>query len=297
MRRVLAVGLVAGVGVAAFMLRGRGAEVAPVAEAAHAERAPVPEQTSADSPPVATTAPRASSNAGLREEALRGLHVLDDAERAHYGEHDRYTDDLRGLEVELGPCADGSDRAIPDLGARNQRIGCHFVFAVELPADPAAGCRLSATGAAAASQGLELELSQGGPSEGIVIDATTGKPATPRGAITFEALAQEASVNLKSLFTAEKSFMAEKDSYSARPDEIGFVPATWCPDGARLSIPAPSAENQARGCHFLYEIELRGAGMQSQFTGWARGAVPESAGQVFRIASDGESPGVPVQER
>jgi hypothetical protein len=102
---------------------------------------------------------------------------------------------------------------------------------------------------------------------------------------------KEALEQLRGLYTAEKSYYAEKDQYSADLRAIGFEPNAWCPDGARLLI-QNVGPNEAVGCHFTYRVELDETGPQAQFTLHAHGAAPPAIGLDFAVGSDGEQRGI-----
>ncbi len=65
--------------------------------------------------------------------------------------------------------------------------------------------------------------------------------------IRFQARSKqgEAKSNLKSMFTAERSFYQEKDRYSALIDEIGFSPERGNRYGYRLSTACAVQENRS----------------------------------------------------
>src|SRR5260370_22626641 len=65
--------------------------------------------------------------------------------------------------------------------------------------------------------------------------------------IRFQARSKqgEAKSNLKSMFTAERSFYQEKDRYSALVDEIGFSPERGNRYGYRLSTACAVNENRS----------------------------------------------------
>jgi len=85
----------------------------------------------------------------------------------------------------------------------------------------------------------------------------------PPGAVPdFEA---EAFKSLRAIFIAQKSFFAERDRYATSFDQIGFAPDEWCEDGARLRITEKPTEFKKVGCHFVYEVEILGEGVQMQF--------------------------------
>ena len=108
-----------------------------------------------------------------------------------------------------------------------------------------------------------------------------------------KALEAEAFQGLKSLFTAEKSYFAEKDTYSNSLDQIGFAPAEWCEDGARLRIKEKSTAFKKVGCHFVYELETLGEGVQMQFRAYARGAATPAIGLNYLVESSGQYAGIP----
>ena len=114
--------------------------------------------------------------------------------------------------------------------------------------------------------------------------------AAPMSAKDCEA---EAFQHLKAMFVAQKSFFAEKDRYSASLDQIGFAPSDWCEDGARLHIKEKATEFKKVGCHFIYEMETLGEGVQMQFRAYARGAVAPVLGINYLVESSGEYAGIP----
>ena len=75
----------------------------------------------------------------------------------------------------------------------------------------------------------------------------------------------EAAMNLRSLFTAQKSYFQEKDRYSEDLALVGFVPER-CEGG----IVAWSGE--VAGCHYAYRVEVQGVAPEQTFTAFARGA-------------------------
>ena len=108
-----------------------------------------------------------------------------------------------------------------------------------------------------------------------------------------KALEAEAFQGLKSVFIAEKSYFAEKDTYSNSFDQIGFAPAEWCEDGARLRIKEKSTAFKKVGCHFVYELETLGEGVQMQFRAYARGAATPAIGLNYLVESSGQYAGIP----
>jgi hypothetical protein len=134
---------------------------------------------------------------------------------------------------------------------------------------------------------LERRAETGRPAAPLV-QPRAGKPISPSDAIE-----QEAFAHLRALFVAERAYFAERDSYSAEMRAVGFDPDPWCPDGARRSIQAKAAKNEAVGCHFVYSVDLEGSGSTGQFVLRARGAAAPALGLTYVVRSDGETRGIP----
>ena len=118
-------------------------------------------------------------------------------------------------------------------------------------------------------------------------------PGQPDPAAALKAMEQEAFKNLKGLYTAQKSYFAERDRYSTDLDQVGFLPEEWCEDGARLKIKEKSTSVKKVGCHFIYEVETLGTDASMQFRAYARGAVAPALGLTYLVESSGEFNGIP----
>ncbi|MCP3142658.1 hypothetical protein [Pyxidicoccus xibeiensis] len=92
----------------------------------------------------------------------------------------------------------------------------------------------------------------------------------------------EAVCSLRALFTAQKSYLQEKDRYSEVPAHIGFAPDE-CVDGTQALSPHPV---HARGCHFIYSIETLGP-QKRDFRAEALGVVGPWKGTRFELRGDG----------
>jgi hypothetical protein len=131
-------------------------------------------------------------------------------------------------------------------------------------------------------------------SAAAVVTGTSAVAKEPvHSAKTAKDCEAEAFQNLKAMFIAQKSYFAERDRYSASLDQIGFAPDEWCEDGARLRIKEKSTEFKKVGCHFIYELETLGEGVQMQFRAYARGAVAPVLGINYLMESSGEFAGIP----
>ncbi len=129
------------------------------------------------------------------------------------------------------------------------------------------------------------------PEVGGLFALGAGAGATPR--TDDKALQAEAFTGLKSLYTSEKAYFAERDRYTTNLTQIGFEPDGWCEDGARLRIKAQPTDFRKVGCHFTYEVETLGEGPQGQFRLYARGAVEPVLGVVYLVESSGQFAGIP----
>ena len=112
-------------------------------------------------------------------------------------------------------------------------------------------------------------------------------------AAELKALEVEAFANLKSLFTAQRAYFAEKDAFSTNLDQVGFQPDEWCEDGARLRITEQPSALKKVGCHFVYEVETTGTGGAMQVRCFARGAVDAAMGLTYFVDSHGDHRGIP----
>lgn len=120
-------------------------------------------------------------------------------------------------------------------------------------------------------------------------DAQT-KP-TPPVAVkrTFE---EEAISHLKSLWTAERAYFAERDRYTSNLRELGFEPDAFNEDGAKMKEKV-DGEKTAASAHYIYSVELDDRG----FIARARGAVGDAKGIEFELRSFGEDAGVPKKKK
>ena len=116
-------------------------------------------------------------------------------------------------------------------------------------------------------------------------------PASAARAPSSDTLKDEALKHLRAIFTAEKSFFAEKDLYSENFASVGFEPDPWCPDGARKSIAVPTEANRARGCHFIYEVRVTGNAPMETFTAFAHGQ-GLATGMDYEVTSNGVDVGI-----
>lgn len=122
----------------------------------------------------------------------------------------------------------------------------------------------------------------------------TARPAAarePDPGASLRAMEEEAFKNLKALFTAQKSYFAERDRYTTDLDQVGFLPDEWCEDGARLKIKEKSTSVKKVGCHFIYEVETLDSSMQ--FRAYARGAIAPALGITYLVESSGQYLGIP----
>jgi len=81
---------------------------------------------------------------------------------------------------------------------------------------------------------------------------------------------------MKALFEAESSYLAEKDRYSQDLAGVGFSPAA-CADGSRAPVPGPG---WVAGCHFAYQVTAVTGLPNPSFTAVAQGAAGTSAADV-----------------
>lgn len=201
-------------------------------------------------------------------EAAQNLRALFTAEKAYFGERDRYSQDLATVGFVPEPCLDGTRAdGLPPPGA-----GCYFHYHVEVQGT-------------APQQTFTATARGTGPLEGTTLQYRSDSTWSPEGVSldhcfeTGEPTACEAAVHLRSLFTAEKAHFAERDSYSTDLALIGFE-APPCIDGSRAGGGLPPAA----GCHYVYRVEVEGTAPEQTFTAIARG-VGEVEGTELRLSS------------
>ena len=105
----------------------------------------------------------------IEQEAFRHLRALFVAERAYFAEHDSYSAEMRFVGFDPDPwCPDGARRSIQVEAAKNEAVGCHFVYSVDLEGTGSTGqFVLRARGAAAPALGLAYVVRSDGESRGI----------------------------------------------------------------------------------------------------------------------------------
>jgi hypothetical protein len=110
-----------------------------------------------------------SPSDGVEQEAFAHLRALFVAERAYFAERDSYSAEMRVIGFDPDPwCPDGARRSIQVTAAKNEAVGCHFVYMVELEGSGSTGqFVLRARGAAAPALGLKYVVRSDGENRGI----------------------------------------------------------------------------------------------------------------------------------
>jgi hypothetical protein len=207
------------------------------------------------------------------------------------GESNRYVSEAASIRYDNAWCPDGARKEIPPPTARNQFVGCHFIYEAFAEGDgDTARFVLRARGATTASRGMEFWTLSFSSSRGVVMRSLQGPNGPPVAAseLSARALEHEALAGLKGIFVAEKSFYAEKDRWGTRFDEMGWVPDPVCPDAARAQIQVREEPSVAVGCHFSYSVELH---KELGFVATARGEIGRTRGRAFRVVGLGASAG------
>ncbi|WNG21596.1 hypothetical protein [Cystobacter fuscus] len=204
---------------------------------------------------------------------------------SYLGEKDRYPSRLADAGFWPMSCTDGSHAPVP---GPDWVAGCHFAYHVE-----------SVTGLPNASF---LAIARGAAGTSVA-DVTLGIGLSPSRDITFwlersgvrryiewderfptqpACAAQEdvGEVDLRGLFTSERTFWNEKDRYTSNLAEVGFQPRN-CMDGTRPSGPDSS---WLGGCRFIYQVEVTGP---SSFVATARAVSGVISGMTLRIDETG----------
>lgn len=239
--------------------------------------------------PAAVTPATSSTAQELRErlqcEALLGFRGLLEAQQAYFGEKDRWTEELALLPAPSA-CVDGTRVPTPDAG---WLAGCHFRYAVSVVGTPPGDTTFTvrAVGVGGQAEGLAYAMTHGSakdrpvrvwPAE-LTLESCHGV-RRPEGT-PLPAPVCEGASHLRGFFTAQKALFGEKDRYSEKASDVGFVPEP-CLDGTRA--PVPDAAWTA-GCHFIYRAEVSGIPPEQTFRLTARGVTGAVAGQELQLDS------------
>ncbi|MHB8877085.1 MAG: hypothetical protein ACYC8T_25600, partial [Myxococcaceae bacterium] len=127
-----------------------------------------------------------------------------------------------------------------------------------------------------------------GVSKSFRLGAAPPPTDTPERGRTFQEMESEAGRNLRALYTAQKAYFAERDTYQQDLRATGFVPEA-CPNGSRPGTPS---DDWLPGCNFIYRVELAADG---NFTGRARCVSGAMVDEELIISSGGKNPGTPLK--
>jgi len=172
----LALGAIFAIGGAWMILRSMADAISPAFERGNTQRLlteSIERRLEGAAPSSVGSEPRPgepiTASDPLEQEALRQLRALFVAEMAYFAEKDTYSDEMRAIGFEPDPwCPDGARRQIKKSGAKNEAIGCHFIYSVELDGSgPGGKFVLYARGAAAPALGLNYSVRSDGENRGI----------------------------------------------------------------------------------------------------------------------------------
>ncbi|RKG84860.1 hypothetical protein [Corallococcus terminator] len=196
-------------------------------------------------------------------EGIREMKSLYAAEMAYFGERDFFTGDMAQLAfADFAPaaCANGTRAPVPGPGWVS---GCHFAYKVTaITPYPSPSFTAVAQGAAGTpAAGIKLQIGTH-PVSGILhwlerngvrryVDAAECLPAQ---SFVCDAQLREGTFGIQALYTAEQSYMAEKDRYTSNYAQLGFMPF-GCADGTRAPVPDAS---WIGGCKFIFRADVTG---------------------------------------
>jgi hypothetical protein len=177
----VAVGAVAVLGILAFAAAARksgssSSQLNPARERAETQRLLVEtleRRAETGRPAAPLIQPRVGepipASDAVEQEAFGHLRALFVAERAYFAEHYRYSAETGIMGFDPDPwCPDGARRSIQLKAAKNEAVGCHFVYSVELEGSGATGqFVLRARGAAPPALGLTYVVRSDGDNRGI----------------------------------------------------------------------------------------------------------------------------------